>query len=142
MASQKLSIVQIFTSWSDLLDFNVPDPRNEVSDPKIEVSGPKNKNISNQKLGLINYRGIFKYKDFLLGPETSILGSETPFLGSGRLQKARSHREDLFCSIESFWRAVGVDFEPFSFFMKILIFKYSPVLRGRPYHMLGPAPSI
>ena len=81
----------------------------------------KNKNISNQKLGL------FKYKNFLLGPETSILWSETPFLGSGRLQKARSHREDLFCSIESFWRAVGVDFAPFSFFIKILIFKYSPV---------------
>ena len=53
MASQKLSIEQKKSYRQNLSFFIGPDPKNEALDPKIEVSGPKNKNISNQKLGLI-----------------------------------------------------------------------------------------
>ena len=38
--------------WVRSIFFIGPDPKNEALDPEIEVSGPKNKNISNQKLGL------------------------------------------------------------------------------------------
>ena len=40
--------------WVRSILFIDPDPKNDALDPTIEVSGPKNKNISNQKLGLKN----------------------------------------------------------------------------------------
>ena len=57
MASQKLSIEQKKSYRQNLSLFIDPDPKNEALDPQIEVSGPKNKNISNQKLGLFMHRG-------------------------------------------------------------------------------------
>ena len=52
MSYHKLIIWGIKDLGEIYLFFVGPDPKNETLDLKIELSGPKNKNISNQKLGL------------------------------------------------------------------------------------------
>ena len=52
LGSQKLSSWEIEDLGEICLFVIGPDPKNDALDLKMEVSGPKNKNISNQKLGL------------------------------------------------------------------------------------------